>query len=150
MASASWGRSVLTSRRKASNLACCWRPLMPGGRVVSFFRSRRRIGLGRALHGGRLVGAFGVKLAQEGIEPGLLLEAIHAGRARGFLLQGEMHALVPAVLVRMTRLDALDGDAESEPPHRKAREVVEAVGTGEGEPVVAPDRHGQAALAEEL
>ena len=64
--------------------------------------------------------AFGVELADEGVEAGLLLEAVHARRAGGFLLQGQVHALVAAVLLRMAGLDALDGDAEPQPPDRRA------------------------------
>ena len=52
----------------------------------------------------------------EGIEAGLLLEAVEAGRAGGFLLEREVEALVAAVLLRVARPDALDGDAEPEPP----------------------------------
>src|SRR5262249_41597872 len=63
------------------------------------------IELGRTLHGERLVRAFGIELAHEGIEAGLLLQAVAAGRA-GFLLQGQVHALVAAILLRMAWLDA--------------------------------------------
>src|SRR5689334_25254524 len=37
---ASWGRSLLNSRTKASNLACCWRKFEPAGRVASIFKVR--------------------------------------------------------------------------------------------------------------
>src|SRR5215469_10620159 len=40
MASASCGRSLLNSCRKASKRACCCKLLMPGGRVVSVLRVR--------------------------------------------------------------------------------------------------------------
>jgi hypothetical protein len=42
-----------------------------------------------------------------------------------------MHALVAAVLLRMARLDALDLDAEAEPPDRELGEVEEGAGAGE-------------------
>jgi hypothetical protein len=61
---------------------------------------------------------FGIELSYEGIEAALLLQAVEAWRACCFLLEGEMHAFVAAVLLRMARLDAFDRDAEPEPPDR--------------------------------
>ncbi len=69
-----------------------------------------------ASHVEGLVGSFSVEFDEEVIEAGLLLKAVHARRPGGFLLQGEMHALMAPVLLRVARLDALDGDAEPEPP----------------------------------
>ena len=60
-----------------------------------------------------------IELAQEAVEAILLLQAIESWRARGLLLEGEMHALMAAVLLWMAWLDALDGNAEPEPPHRE-------------------------------
>jgi hypothetical protein len=60
------------------------------------------------------VRAFGVELVHEGIELCLLLQ--RARRAGGLFLQGQVHALVAAVLLRMAGLDALDGDAQPQPP----------------------------------
>src|SRR5688500_14029414 len=60
-----------------------------------------------------------------------------------------MHALVAAVLLRMARSDALDGDAETEPPDGKLRQIEEGVRAGEGNAVVGADGGGQAALPEE-
>jgi len=94
--------------------------------------------------------AFDVELTHEGIEPGLLLQRVEARRAGGLLLQGQVHALMAAVLLRMAGLDALDGDTQAQPPDRQAGEIVEAVGTGEGRAVVAADGAGQAAVAEQL
>ncbi len=61
-----------------------------------------------------------------------------------------MHALVAAVLLRLTGLDALDGDPEPEPPDGEPGDIEEAVGAGKRHAVVGPDRLGQAALLEEL
>src|SRR3546814_9768123 len=74
----------------------------------------------------------------------LLLQGVHAGRPGGFLFEGEVHALVTAVLLRLSRLDALDGDTEPEPPHRQLRQVEEGVGAGEGDAVVGANGVGQA------
>ena len=86
---------------------------------------------------------FGIELVHEGVEAGLLLQAVHAWRAGGFLLQGEVHALVAAVLLRMAGLDALDGDAEPQPPDRELGEVEQGIGTGEGDAVVGADGSGR-------
>src|SRR3546814_3711527 len=75
---------------------------------------------------------------------------LHAGRPGGFLFEGEVHALVTAVLLRLSRLDALDGDTEPEPPHRQLRQVEEGVGAGEGDAVVGANGVGQAPLLEQL
>jgi hypothetical protein len=47
---------------------------------------------------------LGVKLFREGVEAVLLLQAVHARRTGGFLLEPAMHALVAAVLLRLARL----------------------------------------------
>ena len=51
---------------------------------------------------------FGIELANEGVEAAPLLQAVEARRASSLLLEGQMHALVAAVLLRMARLDAFD------------------------------------------
>ena len=48
----------------------------------------------------------------EGITARLLLEDVCGGGLGRFLLQGEMHALVASVLLRVRRLDALDTSRE--------------------------------------
>ncbi len=63
---------------------------------------------------------FIVEAFDEVIELGLLLQEVAAGRLGGLELQGEMHALMASVLLRMAWLDALDLDAEPEPPYRLA------------------------------
>ena len=60
-----------------------------------------------------------------------------------------MHAFVPAVLLGLTGFDALDGDAQAQPPDRELGEVVKPVGAGEWHPVVRADRRGQPALPEQ-
>jgi len=49
---------------------------------------------------------------------------------------------VTAVLLWVARLDALDSDAEPQPPRREFGEIEEAVRTGERQAIVGPDRLG--------
>ena len=49
----------------------------------------------------------------------------------------------------MTRFDALDGNAEPEPPHRQLRQIEQGIGTGKGDAVVGANGKRQAALAEQ-
>ena len=53
-----------------------------------------------------------VVLRDERVEPRLLLEHIRRRRLGGFVLQREVHALVPAVLLRLAGLNPLDLNAE--------------------------------------
>src|SRR6267143_1409076 len=66
--------------------------------------------------------------------------------ARGLRFEREVHAFMPAILLRMTGLDAFDGDAQAQPPDRELGEVEQRVGRGEGHAVVRADASGQAAL----
>ena len=63
--------------------------------------------------------AFGIELVEEDIEAALLLKAVKSRRPGGFFFEGQMHAFVAAVLLRMAGLDAFDADSEPEPPHRE-------------------------------
>jgi hypothetical protein len=74
-----------------------------------------------AFHLEGLMRPFGVELAQEGIEARLLLQAVAAWRSGRLLLEGEMHALMPAVLLRMTPINAglLASPGSLESPHRR-------------------------------
>src|ERR1051325_6234616 len=92
---------------------------------------------------------FGIELADKGVEAFLLLQAVGAWRTGCFLLKGEMHALVTAVLLRMAWLDALDCNAEPEPPDRELREMEQGIGTGKGHAVVGADGQRQTTLAEQ-
>src|SRR5689334_4461076 len=110
---------------------------------------RGSVELGRALHAERLVRTFGIELAEEGIEALLLLQTVAARRAGGLLLEGQMHALMAAVLLRMPRLDALDGNAKPKPPHRELGEIEQGIGTGKGHAIVRADGERQATFAEQ-
>lgn len=66
----------------------------------------------------RLMRPLFIDLVQEAVEAVLLLQAIEPWRGR-FLLEGEVHPLMTSVLLWMAWFDALDGDAEPEPPHRQ-------------------------------
>jgi hypothetical protein len=57
---------------------------------------------------------LGIEFLHEAIEASLLLQGVEAWRAGCFLLQGQMHTFMAAVLLRMARLDALDADAEAQ------------------------------------
>ena len=71
------------------------------------------VDLRRELHAESLVRTLLVVLLDEGIELRLLLEEVLAGRLGGFLLEGQMHALMTAVLLGMTGLDPLNLDPQA-------------------------------------
>lgn len=54
----------------------------------------------------------------ERVEAGLLLQHIGGRGVGGFSLERQMHPLVPAILLRVAGLNALQLNAEPEPPHR--------------------------------
>ncbi len=91
---------------------------------------------------------FIVELLDERVEAGLLLQAVHAGRTGRLLLQGQVHALVAAVLLGMAGLDALDLDAPAQPPDGELGEAEEAVGAGEENAIIGADGAGEAALTQ--
>ena len=59
-----------------------------------------------------------------------------------------MHTFVPAVLLWMSRFDALDGDPQTQPPHGQFAQAEEGAGAGEGHTVVAADGARQAIVLE--
>lgn len=63
-----------------------------------------------------LVRPFVIETGDEPIELRLLLKEVLGRRLSGLLLRGQMHPLVPAVLLRMARFDALDVDPQTQPP----------------------------------
>ncbi len=91
---------------------------------------REGIAFGWALHGQRLVRPFAIELLPEVIESFLLLQGVHAGWPCRFLLEGEVHALVAAILLRVAWLDALDGDSEAQPPDCELAQVEQGIGRG--------------------
>ena len=111
---------------------------------------RGAIHAGGTRHAERLVGPLRIELAHKIVEAGLLLEEVHAWRPGRFFLQGKMHPFVAPVLLGMTGFDALDRDAQPQPPHGQLGEVEQAVGAGEGETVVGSDGIGQSPLLEQL
>ena len=56
--------------------------------------------------------ALEVEALLEAVELGLLLQEVAARGTRGLFLQSQMHALMTAVLLRISGFDALDADAE--------------------------------------
>ena len=90
-----------------------------------------------------------VEALDEVIELGLLLQEVAAGRLGGFELQGQMHALMAAVLLRMAWFDALDLDAEPQPPDRELGEVEEGVRACERPAIIGADGLGEAKFLED-
>ena len=83
----------------------------------------------------------------ETVEAQLLLGQRRRRRVGGFRLQGAVHALVAAVLLRLAGIDPFGTHAELDPPLRKLRQPARA-GRGERRPVVRADRKRQPELAE--
>src|SRR5215468_9711425 len=95
-------------------------------------RTRRcDIDIGGTLHSQGFMRSFAIEFVNEVIELFLLLQRVHGWWAGGLLLECEMHSLMAAFLLRMSRLDALDLNAEPEPPHRQLRQIEQPVGACE-------------------
>ena len=65
--------------------------------------------------------ALGVVAVHEAIEAGLLIGKGLA--ALGLFVQRAVHAFMPAVLRRSSRLNAFGSDAELDPPHAQGTEA---------------------------
>src|SRR5205823_6324619 len=72
---------------------------------------------------------------EEVIEFRLLLQEVFAGGLGGFELESQMHAFVSAVLLRVAGRDALDLDAEPEPPNRQLGQIESEFGLAKGTPL---------------
>ena len=90
-----------------------------------------------------------VVAVDEVVEFRLLLQEVVAGRLGGLQLQGQMHAFMAAILLRVAGLDAFDLDAEPEPPHRHLAQPEERIGACEGNAVVRADGLGETELLED-
>jgi hypothetical protein len=78
-----------------------------------------------------------------------LLDAeVGARRFGGGCFESFVQTLMGAILLRISRGDALVGDAESKPPNVEAGETVNT-GGGKGSAVVAADRVGKAVFSKQ-
>lgn len=68
------------------------------------------------------------------------------GRGAGVLLQRQMKALMAAILLRRPGRDAVEGNAQLQPPHRELGQAARAR-RGKGRPVIAAQRPRQSVLA---
>lgn len=102
---------------------------------------RRRVAAVRGSHAQRLVRTLLVVLAAELVEAALLGAPVGRHRRHGLLLQGQVHALVASVLLRMRRLDALGHDAQLDPPQRQSGSSGNPQ-RGKGRAVVGANRLG--------
>jgi len=94
------------------------------------------------------VRALEIEDFHELIEAGLLLEEVVSGRLGGFFLQGEMHAFVAAILLRMAGLDTFNANAQAEPPDRELAQVKQGMSGSKRNAVIAADVSGQSTLPE--
>ena len=93
---------------------------MPGNRR----RERGRfVDLCRTFHVQSFVRALVVEDLDELVEASLLLQKVDGRRLGGFFLQGEVHALVTAILLGSTGFDPLDANPEAKPPDNKLAQV---------------------------
>ena len=96
----------------------------------------------------RLMRSLLVVALDEAIELRLLLQEVLRRRFGGFLLQRQMHALVPAVLLRIAGLDALDARSPGAATTPRACSDRRRRCAGEGNAVVGADRQRQAEVLE--
>src|SRR5271169_5081907 len=85
----------------------------------------------------------------KGIELGLLLQEVGAGRPCCFFLQGQVHTLMSPVLLGMTGPNAFDADAQAQPPDGQLRQIEKSIRRSERNAIVGADRLRQATLLEQ-
>jgi hypothetical protein len=103
-----WFRTLWVANVTIKPFARATRPVFAHIAVAERQRIGRR---GSGPHKGMLVA---LKLSGR---PGCAgLQEVGSRRLSSFFLQGEMHALMTAILLRMARLDPLDANAEAKPP----------------------------------
>ena len=90
----------------------------------------------------------GVEAGEELVEPGLLLEHVGGRRFGRFALQGEVHALMAAILLGVAGFDPFDLDAEAQPPDRELAQPVDGMRRGKRDAVVGANHLREAKLLE--
>jgi len=70
---------------------------------------------------------FVIEFIHEIVEAGLLRQAVSASRLRCFFFQGEMPALMAAILLGVAWLDAFNGDAKPQPKDGEPGQIIEAI-----------------------
>src|SRR5436305_6684221 len=80
------------------------------------------------------------------VEAFLLGRPAPGRRTRRLLLQRPMHPFVPAILLRVARLNALQANSQLEPAHREARQASQRAGAGKRTAIVRPYRLRQPVL----
>ena len=91
--------------------------------------------------------ALQVVFDPESIEGALLRLAGVPGRRSCLALQGQVHPFVTAILLRLSRVDSFDANAQANQPDRKLAQTAQSC-RGEWRPVIAADRFRQPKLAE--
>jgi hypothetical protein len=107
-----------------------------------------RIGFKRRKINLSLVSASQKVAVNEVIELRLLLQEVLGRGFRRLQLQCQMHALMPAVLLRMARFYPLDLNAEPQPPDRELAEAEKRIGACERNPIISADHARQTELLE--
>jgi hypothetical protein len=87
--------------------------------TVRIVLQRWFVDVGGTLHFQRFVGSPLVEVLTKPIQLLLLGESILAHTRKDLFFQGAMHALMPAVLLRLTRFDTLELDSQTYPPDRQ-------------------------------